>query len=172
MPVERLASQEFTLRDLDSGDELSEAAIIGRLLLPFVFVMIWMQAMLAELARPGHRMTLNLIAGRGSDYAAEMRFLCWKIRRGGRTEPSLAEMARSVGMSRAHFCRCYVKANGTTPHRDLVEARIRRAKEMLRNSRWTVKEIAARLGYCGTHFFCRQFKDHVGLTPGEFREKG
>ncbi len=44
VPVERLASQELTLRDLDSGDELSEAAIIGRLLLPFVFVMIYFMA--------------------------------------------------------------------------------------------------------------------------------
>ncbi len=44
VPVERLASQNFTLRDLDSGDELSDAALLGRLLLPFVFVMIYFMA--------------------------------------------------------------------------------------------------------------------------------
>ena len=44
VPVERLADAEFTLRDLDSGDELSEAAIVGRLLLPFIFVMIYFMA--------------------------------------------------------------------------------------------------------------------------------
>lgn len=44
VPVERLADVEFTLRDLDSGEELSEAALMGRLLLPFIFVMIYFMA--------------------------------------------------------------------------------------------------------------------------------
>ena len=44
VPVERLASQEYTLRDLDSGEEMSEAALVGRLLLPFIFVMIYFMA--------------------------------------------------------------------------------------------------------------------------------
>lgn len=41
VPVERLATQEFIIRDLDSGEELSEAAILGRIILPFVFVMVY-----------------------------------------------------------------------------------------------------------------------------------
>ncbi|MCZ7541314.1 MAG: ABC transporter permease [Anaerolineae bacterium] len=44
VPVERLADVEFTLRDLDSGEELSEAALVGRLLLPFIFVLIYFMA--------------------------------------------------------------------------------------------------------------------------------
>lgn len=35
---------EVTIRDLDSNEELSEAALIGRLLLPFVFVFVYVMA--------------------------------------------------------------------------------------------------------------------------------
>ncbi|GAB4410254.1 MAG: ABC transporter permease [Anaerolineae bacterium] len=41
VPVARLATQEFVIRDLDSGEELSEAAILGRIILPFLFVMVY-----------------------------------------------------------------------------------------------------------------------------------
>ncbi len=129
----------------------------------------WARAMLAELACPGRKMTLNLVVGRGADYAAEMKILRWKIGREGGREPTLAELAHTVGMSRSQLCRCYAKANGTPPHHDIIATRIRKAKGMLRNSRWTIKEIAERLGYCGPHFFCRQFKACVGMTPGAFR---
>ncbi len=44
VPVERLGEGNTTLRDLDSGEEMSEAAMIGRILLPFVFVLIYFMA--------------------------------------------------------------------------------------------------------------------------------
>jgi len=44
VPVERLVDAEFTLRDLDSGEEMSEAALVGRLLLPLIFALIYFMA--------------------------------------------------------------------------------------------------------------------------------
>lgn len=44
IPVERLGDANYTIRDLDSGKALSEAALAGRLLLPFIFVMIYFMA--------------------------------------------------------------------------------------------------------------------------------
>jgi ABC-2 type transport system permease protein len=41
VPVERLSTQEFVLRDEETGEELSEAAVLGRIILPFLFVMIY-----------------------------------------------------------------------------------------------------------------------------------
>ncbi|MBI5958418.1 MAG: ABC transporter permease, partial [Chloroflexi bacterium] len=42
--TKRLESQEFTLRDLDNNKELTDAAIAGRLMLPFIFVMLYFMA--------------------------------------------------------------------------------------------------------------------------------
>jgi ABC-2 type transport system permease protein len=44
VPVARLEDQEYTLRDLDNDKELTEAAIAGRLMLPFIFVMLYFMA--------------------------------------------------------------------------------------------------------------------------------
>ena len=44
VPVERLHQIDFTLRDVDSGDELTEAAILGRVMLPFIFVALYFMA--------------------------------------------------------------------------------------------------------------------------------
>lgn len=44
VPVERLHDIEYTVRDLDTGKEMSEAAMFGRLMLPFIFVLLYFMA--------------------------------------------------------------------------------------------------------------------------------
>ncbi len=44
VPVARLQDQSYTLRDMDTGEELSDAALAGRMFLPFIFVMIYFMA--------------------------------------------------------------------------------------------------------------------------------
>ncbi len=44
VPVNRLGAESFTLRDTDNNQEISEAALMGRLLLPFIFVLIYFMA--------------------------------------------------------------------------------------------------------------------------------
>jgi ABC-2 type transport system permease protein len=44
VPVTRLDQPGYTIRDLDTGKELSDAALAGRLLLPFIFVMVYFMA--------------------------------------------------------------------------------------------------------------------------------
>ncbi len=41
VPVKRLGALEFVIRDEETGEELSEAAILGRFILPFLLVMIY-----------------------------------------------------------------------------------------------------------------------------------
>ncbi len=44
VPVNRLGNNEYTIRDLDSGDALSEAALAGRIMLPLIFVFLYFMA--------------------------------------------------------------------------------------------------------------------------------
>jgi ABC-2 type transport system permease protein len=44
IPVSRLGEENFTLRDIDTGKEISQAALMGRILLPFIFVVIYFMA--------------------------------------------------------------------------------------------------------------------------------
>jgi ABC-2 type transport system permease protein len=44
VPAARLGQDNYTLRDLSSNKEISETALVGRILLPFIFVMIYFMA--------------------------------------------------------------------------------------------------------------------------------
>jgi ABC-2 type transport system permease protein len=44
IPAERLSDSTVILRDMESGDEISETALAGRLMLPFIFVMVYFMA--------------------------------------------------------------------------------------------------------------------------------
>lgn len=74
-------------------------------------------------------------------------------------------MARRGGLSVAQFQRVWRAALGTSPGRYLIEQRVRRATELLRESDLTIEQIAEALHYADTPFFHRQFRRFAGVTP-------
>lgn len=57
-----------------------------------------------------------------------------------------------------------------TPARFIIELRMKRAAELLANSRLTVTEIAFEVGCEDSSHFARMFKQHYGLTPSKYRD--
>jgi len=80
-----------------------------------------------------------------------------------------SDLAAAVGLSRAHYSRCFKRITGLPPNRFLVEQRMRRACNLLTERNWTLEAIAAELGYSDVYFFSRQFKQVVGRSPGSYR---
>lgn len=62
------------------------------------------------------------------------------------------------------------KQTGDTFTDYLNKFRIDKAKELLADSRLKVNEIARQVGYWETGYFYKQFKKHVGMVPGDFKE--
>lgn len=46
--------------------------------------------------------------------------------------------------------------------------KINAAKEMIRTNRMNFTQISEHLGYTSIHYFSRQFKKMVGMTPSEY----
>jgi len=82
---------------------------------------------------------------------------------------NLDDMAAQAGLSRAQFTRRFREAYGISPGRFAMQARIRRAHELLRNSSLRVGEVATALGYQDVYFFSRQYRQHTGHPPGHDR---
>jgi len=82
---------------------------------------------------------------------------------------STEAMARRCFLSVAHFNRRFRSAFGKSPRRFIIEQRIRRAIQLLRESRMPISEIAGSLGYADVFFFHRQFKLMTGETPLQVR---
>lgn len=55
--------------------------------------------------------------------------------------------------------------------RYVAENRLRRVEDMLRNTRMSIKEIAARMGYTDSCYLNRLFTRHYGMTPVQFRKR-
>lgn len=82
---------------------------------------------------------------------------------------SLREMAGWVDLSPDLFLTAFSAAFGTTPHQFLIARRIDRAKALLAASRRSVTDIALATGFASPSHFATSFRQHVGLTPSDYR---
>lgn len=85
-------------------------------------------------------------------------------------ELSLGEIAEHVGINTSYLIRVFKSEMGDTPLQYLTALRMEKAKELLENSRLTVKQISEQLGYNDMRSFVRFFKKAEGCTPNEYRD--
>jgi AraC-like DNA-binding protein len=79
-------------------------------------------------------------------------------------------VAARAGYSTYHFVRRFRDVYGETPGQYLSRRRIERAQELLRSANLTVTETCMLVGFTSLGTFCTRFKQHVGMTPGQFRD--
>jgi AraC-like DNA-binding protein len=84
------------------------------------------------------------------------------------SDPSfnVSELARRVGMSRAHLTRVFTAEASRSPGNVIETRRLQHARELLTLSELSVKEICFACGYRNVSHFCAQFKKRFGCTPG------
>ena len=82
---------------------------------------------------------------------------------------SLRDLAAQAGVSTHHFGEAFKASTGTSPHRYLVERRIRRAKELLLGAEQSIAEIAISVGFASHSHFTDNFRRLTGTTPSRFR---
>jgi AraC family transcriptional regulator len=81
------------------------------------------------------------------------------------TDLTVSGIAQAVGMSPDHFTRLFKKSTGQSPHQYVVEARVRKAKELLRTGKFTISEAAFHVGFVDQSHLTRHFKRVFGLPP-------
>lgn len=84
---------------------------------------------------------------------------------------TVAGLAKLAGMSTTHFARVFKATFGTSPIDWLRRERISQAKRRLVETTAAIKEIAEQVGYADRYFFSKDFKQHTGLTPRQFRQR-
>ncbi|HEY2451404.1 MAG TPA: AraC family transcriptional regulator [Scandinavium sp.] len=80
---------------------------------------------------------------------------------------TLTRLAELAGLSHWHFLRQFKAVTGMTPHAYLVQARLRKARTLLRQG-LTILDTSIICGFTDQSHFHRHFKNSIGLTPGEF----
>lgn len=82
---------------------------------------------------------------------------------------SLDDLAAVAEWSTAHLHAEFRRHLDTTPHRYLIERRIRAARHLLATSDQQITELAGACGFSSSAVFCRVFRKETGSSPGAYR---
>jgi AraC-like DNA-binding protein len=82
---------------------------------------------------------------------------------------TLDELCALTGFSKQHICRLFRTALSCRPMEYIAKRRIQAAKELLSGTDLTTEEIAERVGFGSSSYFCKLFKRYEGISPTQFR---
>ncbi|MEN8904373.1 MAG: helix-turn-helix transcriptional regulator, partial [Clostridiales bacterium] len=83
---------------------------------------------------------------------------------------TLNQVAEHIYLSPYYMSRLFKKELGKNFSEYLIEVRIKKAKELLKDVRYKIYEIAYMVGIKDAHYFSRIFKKYVFLSPSEYRD--
>lgn len=81
------------------------------------------------------------------------------------------DIAEHLGISRRNLEHRFKKSLNTTVHKKLLEFRLKKAENLLRNTNKKIEEIAEQSGFCHGPHLCRVFKSAYGQAPLNYRKK-
>ncbi|MGN0242825.1 MAG: AraC family transcriptional regulator [Lachnospiraceae bacterium] len=84
---------------------------------------------------------------------------------------SFHEEAENWGMSFRQYERQFKKITGKTPQQYLIDLRIKKAKEYLKNLHYSIADVGTYVGYQDAFYFSRIFKKTTGMTPSDYRKQ-
>ena len=82
---------------------------------------------------------------------------------------NLDDLASAMKMNASYLSALFSQTTGVTFHQFLEEVRLSKARELLRDPRNRVGEVADAAGYASPDAFRHAFKAHEGLSPEAWR---
>ncbi len=81
------------------------------------------------------------------------------------------EIANAAGISISTMNRLFQKYLNCSPCQYQIRIRLEHAARLLRLHEIPIKMLAEECGFRSSSFFCREFKQHYGYSPGHFRAR-
>lgn len=81
------------------------------------------------------------------------------------------DICREIGLSRANFYRKVKAITNLSPMEMIRNIRLETAARLLRESGYSISEIAFKVGFNNHSYFTSCFKNLYGISPTEFQEK-
>ena len=83
----------------------------------------------------------------------------------------LADVAAALHTSASHASHLFHKENGLSPMQYVALRRIGEAQNLLINTKMSITDIAAQVGYNNSNYFQNVFRRALGMTPCEYRRR-
>ena len=87
------------------------------------------------------------------------------------TQIKIPDLAKMENMCMTAYNMAFKKQMGMSPTKYIIKLRTDNAKELLRSTNLTIREIGAICGYDDVNFFRKTFKKEVGISPSEYRKE-
>lgn len=84
---------------------------------------------------------------------------------------SMPDVAEHLNIKYAAFRHIFKEYTGLTPAQYFINLRLHRAKEILRGTNASIKEISIILHFENPEYFASHFKKKTGMSPTEFRKR-
>lgn len=96
---------------------------------------------------------------------AVVRFIAENI---SNPELSNTMLAKKICISEVYLRKLFATHYNTSPKQYILECRIKKAKQLLIDTPFSITAIATECGFQSLYHFCRIFKERTGFTPSQF----
>jgi AraC family transcriptional regulator len=148
-------------------EELRGGAPTGKLYADSLALAIGMRY--ARLAEAGHHRERYSHASALPPVA--LRRVIEQMRQSFETDLTLDSLAAESGYSRAHFLRMFRAATHQTPHQYLLNVRLEKAIQMMRERSTPLIDIAVACGFSSHAHFTNVFRSKFGTLPSQYRRE-
>ncbi|MBQ4160776.1 MAG: AraC family transcriptional regulator [Clostridia bacterium] len=84
---------------------------------------------------------------------------------------SLDTLAAQFYITKSHLCRLFKKETSVTIVTYINTQKLQLAREQLKLSKKSIAQIASECNFNSSMYFCKLFKETLGLTPTEYRKQ-
>jgi AraC family transcriptional regulator len=81
----------------------------------------------------------------------------------------LVDLAQLLDISQFHFSHLFKRSLGTSPYQYILQQRIERAKQLLKQTERSIIDIALLCGFNSHSHLSKQFRQLTGMTPTAYR---
>ena len=81
----------------------------------------------------------------------------------------LKDLSDVVGLSKSFFVRAFKAAVGKQPHHYLMERRVAKARDLLKDKKSKLADVAMTSGFCSQAHMTTAFKKQIGVTPKQYK---
>ncbi|MEO0351333.1 MAG: AraC family transcriptional regulator [Cyanobacteria bacterium P01_A01_bin.15] len=84
---------------------------------------------------------------------------------------SILDLATLTSMSESHFSRSFKQSVGTSPYQYLIQQRVERAKQLLKQQSRAISTIALDCGFANQTHLTKVFRQITGMTPKVYQKR-
>lgn len=82
---------------------------------------------------------------------------------------TMSDVSENIGVKNSYISKAFIDTLGYSPKKYLTELKMNQACFLLRDGKYTVKEVGQMVGYNDQLHFSNEFKKNIGISPIKFK---